>query len=471
VDNDTDGAARGRVEARSDPVVGVHSEGQVTTIRDRAAAMLGRAHAAADRGVPDFPQFAGPFSAVDLDLPEDHPSYPDASNIWPPAGWPLGAAPPASPLSPPPLTAASAGRQAPAPRGATAGQPPTDPAREDALAELETLGHLAGTVAHDVNNLLTVIRNYATFVATALDDALDANGSADADRRADADRWEAMRRDVAQIQRAGDRAAELTAELLAAARSGCALARPVDVNSLVGEVIGMLRRPLGERTVIRLELDDALWPVAIDPARLEQAIVNLAMNARDAMPRGGTLTVMTGNVVGGGPPDAAVPAFTPRRPGAAGTPVEDAVDTALLAPPPDAPASTGRRYVSIWVSDTGEGMTAATRACAFEPFFTTKPEGRGTGLGLAVVRDVVTQAGGDVQIFSTVGAGTTVSLLLPAEARPAGSADDARPGRRSAHGSARRGVDATSAVSAPTVPSPAAPPGSRSGSTRPGKDW
>jgi signal transduction histidine kinase len=277
-------------------------------------------------------------------------------------------------------------------------------------ADGESLGQLAGVVAHDVNNLLTVIRNYAAFVADALDAAAAgeaagaAPGQAAEAASAAAARWETMRRDVAQIQRASERAAELTGQLLAAAgRPHPAPVAATSLNTVVAETVAMLRRLLGDRIEARVELDDALWPVRVPPARLEQALVNLAMNARDAMPAGGTLTVITGNVLlggqragaAGGTPDLAHLAFDPLAAGAASRP--------------------RRRYVGLWVIDTGVGMPPETQARVFEPYFTTKPPGRGTGLGMTVVRDVAAQAGGDVRISSTLGAGTTVRMLFPAD--------------------------------------------------------
>lgn len=396
-----------------------------------------------------------------LDLPLDHPSYPDPSNAWPP------------PASPPAVRTAAATVPTPAARPAAVSAM-ARAAEPDVAERFESLRALTGTVAHDINNLLAVIRNYTDFVADAVDDARGAQqgfpGAGPAGTGvveppwSGADGWDAVRRDVAQIQRAGERAAELAAELLAAVRRRPVLARLIDVNTVVRETVAMLRRPLGERVDSRLELDGALWAVRADPARLEQAIVNLAMNARDAMPRGGTLTVATGNVVLGPPPEAAVATFTPgptgfgvgapswypaaRRhpaghrptgpiagfaPAVSGPTADDARagGSPTSGPRPGA-ERRGRRFVGIWISDTGDGMTSATRARAFEPYFTTKQADRGTGLGLAVVREVVTEAGGQVQLCSTVGVGTTVSLLLPAVDVPVAPASPEAPGRADA---------------------------------------
>ncbi|WP_051466125.1 sensor histidine kinase [Pseudofrankia saprophytica] len=354
LNSETDYAARGWLETVPDPAVAVRADGKIAAVNARAAALLGYAH-------DDL--IGQPVDAIVSDG----------------------------------LAAVGLRRDA---------AEPGDPAR------LEDLGRVTGAVAHDVNNLLSVIRNYAVFVGDALDAAAEADRTArDAGGPVD---WEALRHDVAQIQHAGERAAELTAQLLAVVRRKPAELGAVDLCAVVRETVGMLRRPLGERIDVRVELDDDLWLVSADRARLEQAIINLAMNARDAMPQGGTLTVTAGNVVLGGPPEAA-----PSSPSSQAS----AASVASWAPAGGAePAGDqevgadlpGRRFVSLWVTDTGTGMTPATRARAFEPFFTTKPEDSGTGLGLAVVHDVVTQAGGEAQISSAVGLGTTVSLLLPA---------------------------------------------------------
>jgi len=396
----------------------------------------------------------------------------------------------------------------------------TGPSAVPAISRPEDLGHLAGAVAHDVNNLLSVIRNYAAFVADALEAAAEADraardaasigetasaaasagvtGDACADAAASAGGparpeqfpgaagpvdWAQMRHDMAQIQHAGERAAELTAELLAAVRRKAADAQAVDLRAVVSDTAGLLRRPLGERIDVRVELADDLWQVCSDPARLEQAIINLAMNARDAMPHGGTLTMTAGNVVLG---DPAVPA----RPSAgidpsAGTGSSAGTETSGSVTSGGVGASSGsaavggvdpaegeprRRFVSLQVTDTGIGMSLATQARAFEPFFTTKPEGAGTGLGLAVVRDVVAQAGGEAWISSTVHVGTTVGLLLPAcdPAAPSRSATAARttaPDTASAPAAAVVAPGATTATA--TVPAPAAPMASAPAPARP----
>jgi PAS domain S-box-containing protein len=237
---------------------------------------------------------------------------------------------------------------------------------------LESLGQLAGGVAHDFNNLLAVIVNYAAFVTEEV-------VAAAAD---DPDRWSPVVRDVEQIQRAADRGITLTHQLLAFGRREVARPRVISLNSVINDVHQMLGRSLGEHVELRTRLNGDLWAVRADPAQLEQVLVNLAVNARDAMPGGGTIIVSTDNVI-------VTEAGANVQPG---------------------------RYTRLRVADTGAGMPSEVVARAFEPFFTTKPKGEGTGLGLATVYGIVTEAGGDVQISSEPGRGTCFTLLLPATA-------------------------------------------------------
>ena len=238
---------------------------------------------------------------------------------------------------------------------------------------LESLGQLAGGIAHDFNNLLAVILNYAAFVGEALDAALDGEAvSAEA------------RADVRQIVVAAERAAALTGRLLAFARREVVRPEILDPNNVVEEVAQLLQRTIGEDIALKTVAESDLWPVRADPGQLSQVLMNLAVNARDAMPVGGTLTMETGNVD---------------------------VDEDYVA------VQTGLRlgrHVRIRVSDTGTGMTPELVERAFEPFFTTKPKGEGTGLGLATVHGIVAQAGGAVHIYSEMGVGTSISVLLPA---------------------------------------------------------
>jgi PAS domain S-box-containing protein len=241
---------------------------------------------------------------------------------------------------------------------------------------LESLGQLAGGIAHDFNNLLAVIINYAAFVADDLETAVHSESG----RRA-------LREDVEQISMAAERAAHLTHQLLVFARREVIQPEVVDVNAVVSDIEQLLRRALGEHVELQSILAPDLCHVLIDPGQLEQILVNLAVNARDAMPGGGTLRIDTANV------DV------------------DETFAALrleLAPGP---------HVRLRVSDTGSGMSAETVQRAFDPFFTTKPLGQGTGLGLATVYGIIQRAGGRAQIYSELNVGTTFTVLLPATDR------------------------------------------------------
>ena len=254
---------------------------------------------------------------------------------------------------------------------------------------LEVLGQLAGGVAHDFNNLLAVILNYAAFVS----DELTAGPAPDVTAAA---------RDVAQIQRAAERAAALTHQLLAFARREIVQPRVLDLNAVVADVDELLSRTIGEDVMLRTELAADLWPVLMDPGQVEQLLMNIAVNARDAMVGGGALRIDTANVVVDADPSAAS----------------------------WAPAG---RYVRLRVTDTGEGMSADVLDRVFEPFYTTKVEGTGTGLGLATVYGIVTQAGGTVAMWSKPAAGTTIKIMIPATDEtavpdPDVSFDDLTPG-------------------------------------------
>jgi hypothetical protein len=250
---------------------------------------------------------------------------------------------------------------------------------------LESLGQLAGGVAHDFNNLLAVILNYASFVAEELGDATESDWS---------QRCETARSDVGQIQQAAERAATLTHQLLAFARQEVIRPQVLNLNDVVAGVENMLRRTIGENIQLVTSLADGLWPVLADPGRLEQVLVNLAVNARDAMPSGGTVTIDTGNVT---------------------------VDASSVAG--GSPARQGRN-VRLRVSDTGTGMPPEVIEHAFEPFYTTKEKGAGTGLGLATVFGILSQADGHIQIYSEHNNGTTISVTLPVtDEVPAPAAD------------------------------------------------
>jgi PAS domain S-box-containing protein len=245
--------------------------------------------------------------------------------------------------------------------------------------KMEAVGRLAGGVAHDFNNLLTIITGRTHLVLGRL--------------KAD----DPVRRSVEVIQKTADRAAGLTRQLLAFSRKQVLQRKVLDVNALVTDISTMLRRLIGEDVDLLLTLGPGAGRVNADPAQIEQALMNLAVNARDAMPRGGTLGLETDQVrLGPAPPD---------RP-----------DT--LPPGP---------YAVLRVMDTGAGMDAATQARIFEPFFTTKEPGKGTGLGLSMVHGIVRQHGGAIHVRSVVGGGTTFEIYLPQveAAADTGAADEA----------------------------------------------
>jgi two-component system cell cycle sensor histidine kinase/response regulator CckA len=231
--------------------------------------------------------------------------------------------------------------------------------------KMEAVGQLAGGVAHDFNNLLTVILGYTDLLAAKLDP-----GSLEV-------------RDLDEIRKAGERAATLTRQLLAFSRRQVLERKVIDVNALTVRTENMLRRVIGEDLQLVTVLDPALRRVFADAGQLEQVIMNLAVNARDAMPRGGKLTIETANVE---------------------------LDQAYARQ--HGPVKAGS-YVMIAVSDTGVGMSSDTLAHMFEPFFTTKEQGKGTGLGLATVYGIVKQSGGYVWAYSEVGKGTTFKMYLP----------------------------------------------------------
>ncbi len=240
---------------------------------------------------------------------------------------------------------------------------------------LESIGQLAGGVAHDFNNLLGVILNYASFVGDELERA---------DAEAGETRWESVRSDIEQVTLAAQRAARLTRQLLAFAWREVMWHEAVDLNSVVHGLEELLQRTIGEHVELLFRIGTDVPVTTADPGQLEQVLLNLAVNARDTMPAGGTLIIET-----------------------AGVDVDEADASSTL----DVEAG---RYARIRVSDTGTGMTAEVAKQAFEPFFTTKPEDVGTGLGLATVYGNISQLGGQTSISSEPGVGTTISVLLPA---------------------------------------------------------
>ena len=232
--------------------------------------------------------------------------------------------------------------------------------------KMDAIGRLAGGIAHDFNNLLTAILGYGEQLESRPDLSAEASD------------------DVAEILNAGRSAAALTRQLLAFSRQSMLEPRVIDVNALIGRLEGMLRRVLREDIELRTTLEDGLLAIVADPGQIEQIIVNLAVNARDAMPTGGSLTLETRNVV---LDDASVGAY---------------------------PGTTPGPHVALVVTDSGIGMDEAVKARLFEPFFTTKEHGKGTGLGLATVYGAVTQSGGAISVHSLPGMGTAFTILLPA---------------------------------------------------------
>jgi nitrogen-specific signal transduction histidine kinase/CheY-like chemotaxis protein len=245
---------------------------------------------------------------------------------------------------------------------------------------LESLGQLAGGVAHDFNNLLAVILNYAEFAAEELAAATESDW---------AGRCGSAHDDLEQISRAGEQAASLTRQLLAFARREVVQPRVLDLDTVITGVEDMLHRTLGEHVELATSLAGDLRPILADPGQLEQVLVNLAVNARDAMPGGGTLSIDTSNIT---------------------------VDAESIAGGSESPPG---QQVRLRVSDTGAGMIPEVVAHAFEPFFTTKSDSGGTGLGLATVYGILQQAEGHIRIYSEPGGGTTFSITLPATTQAA----------------------------------------------------
>jgi PAS domain S-box-containing protein len=245
---------------------------------------------------------------------------------------------------------------------------------------LESLGQLVGGVAHDFNNLLAVIGNYASLVRDEVSVA-EATESAT--------RWEPVRRDMEQIEDATERAKRLVKHLVAFARREETEPVLVNLGQLVGDVVRLLGQVLGDHVRIISRPGADLWPVEIDPGQLEQAIISIAVNARDAMPAGGQVIIDTANF-----DTANIDA--------------DRQDVVNLDGLP------GGRYVELRISDTGAGMDVVTAERAFEPFYTTKGGDNAAGLGLSAVHRFVTRAGGKASLRSEPGNGTAVTLMLPA---------------------------------------------------------
>ncbi len=243
--------------------------------------------------------------------------------------------------------------------------------------KMEAIGRLAGGVAHDFNNLLTVILGHEELLRAGYGDDPSAVES------------------LSEIHRAGERASALTQQLLAFSRRQIAMVRVLDLNEAVRQTEKMLRRLIGEDVGLALHLAADLPSIKVDPSHIDQVLLNLAVNARDAMPAGGKLTIETARLE---------------------------LDEQYATTHDGASPGT---YVMLAVSDTGTGMDEATKAHIFEPFFTTKEAGKGTGLGLSIVYGIVKQNGGEILVYSEPGQGTAFKILLPA-VRAAGESAPAR---------------------------------------------
>ncbi len=230
--------------------------------------------------------------------------------------------------------------------------------------KMEAVGRLTGGIAHDFNNLLTAINGYSELVLQRIE------------------AHDPIREEIQGIRDAGERAAALVNRLLTFSRRQVVEPRVLDLNQVIAGVVGMLRRLIGENVELTSISAEGLWSVQADPGQIEQVLMNLAVNARDAMPAGGRLTIETANLS----VDGASAMRFPVKPGA---------------------------YVMLRVSDTGCGMDETVRSRVFEPFFTTKPSGKGTGLGLSTVYGIVKQGGGDLFLDSEVGKGTVFTVCLP----------------------------------------------------------
>ncbi len=247
--------------------------------------------------------------------------------------------------------------------------------------KMEALGRLAGGVAHDFNNLLTIISGYAELLLTQVN--------------------ESVREDVRAILEGAERATALTKQLLALSRRQASQPRLVDLNEIIRGMEKIIRRALGEHVILEVSLRSSLWPVKADPGQIEQILLNLAVNARDAMPRGGRLVIATANCT--------------------------RTEAAAVRLPPG-------QYVRLTVRDNGEGLDPETRRHVFEPFFSTKPADKGTGLGLAIVYGIVKQSGGEVFVDSRPGEGSVFTIYLPRasgipESRVTAAPEPPRPAR------------------------------------------
>jgi two-component system cell cycle sensor histidine kinase/response regulator CckA len=232
--------------------------------------------------------------------------------------------------------------------------------------KMEAIGTLAGGIAHDFNNLLTSINGYSDLLLRALGDD------------------DPLRRDVVEISHAGERAVALTRQLLAFSRRQMIQMKVLDINEVVGNVDRLLRRVIGEDISVHVDLAPSPWRVQADAGNFEQVVMNLVVNARDAMPDGGALTIGTENV---------------------------RLDIDRCKTMPEARPG---EYICLWVTDTGKGMEPDVMERAFEPFFSTKGPGKGTGLGLSVAYGIVKQHGGWITVESEPGRGSTFAVYFPA---------------------------------------------------------
>ncbi len=252
--------------------------------------------------------------------------------------------------------------------------------------KMEAVGRLAGGIAHDFNNLLTVINGYSALLLERLDPQSD------------------DLKPIQEIQKAGERAASLTRQLLAFSRKQILAPQVTDLNAIVSDTDQMLRRLIGEDIEFLTVLRPNLGKVKVDKGQIEQVLTNLVVNARDAMPQGGQITIETADVE---------------------------LDAAYVQ---THHAVTPGRYVMLAVSDTGHGMDADTQSHIFEPFFTTKEAGKGTGLGLSTVYGIVKQSGGYIWIYSEPGRGTTFKIYLPWATEAGETVKAEKPAKRLARG-------------------------------------
>ena len=230
---------------------------------------------------------------------------------------------------------------------------------------MEAIGQLAGGIAHDFNNLLTIIKGYSQLSLMGLKEG------------------NALKANIEQIEKATNRAADLTGRILAFSRHQMMDMKVLNLNTIVENLEKMLHRMIGENIELKMYLAEDFGRVKTDAGQIEQVIMNLAVNAKDAMPDGGKLTIATANVE-----------------------LDETYARNHIAVSPG-------RYVMLSVSDTGIGMTPEVKERVFEPFFTTKKKGEGTGLGLSTVYGIVKQSGGNICVYSEVGKGTTFKIYLP----------------------------------------------------------